>query len=59
MSSVFLRLIRSAVVTAIGAWLSSKQNDPRYLAVIPPIHAAFKWLRDRYPKNPVLEYFPF
>lgn len=59
MSGAFLRLIRSAVVTALAAWWASVQNDPNWLAAIPVIHTVFKWLRDRYPNSEFLTYFPF
>jgi len=59
MSGAILRLIRSAVVTALAAWWAAFQNDARYLALVPVIQGTFKWLRDKFPDNAFLEYFPF
>jgi hypothetical protein len=52
MIPTLVRLARSAVTTLVAGWFSIHQNDPKYLAVIPILHALGKWLRDTYPTNP-------
>lgn len=54
---VIVRAIRSALVAAAAGWWSVKQNDPRWIAFIPCVQAAGKWIREKYPKS--REWIPF
>ena len=46
---MWYKLLRGAVATVVSGWWASVQHDPNWLAMIPVIQMAGKFIRNRKP----------